>query len=142
MAVRQASIGRTLTGLALAILVAPVATALCIEVAILSARGFRVESLSDEVGGSVTFLVLALVFGGVLTTIPGLFFGGLAIAIARIIGTRSPAFYAAAGLLAGTLMALVDTGRTKSAFAISEAIPFVVGGCMSALTYWAVAERW
>ena len=129
-----------LAGLALAIVVAPVATALSIEV-LLTARGLGTIGLSDQVGGGLSFLVLALVFGSVLAAIPGVLLGGLSIALARLIGTPSPWFYAAAGLLAGMLMAWIDTGRTKSAFAFPEAVPFVIGGGLSALTYWAVVER-
>ena len=131
---------RRLAGLALAIVVAPVATALCIEV-MLMIKSLGMIGLTDQIGGGLTFLVLALVFGSVLAAIPGLLFGGLSIAVARLIGTRSPWFYTAAGLVAGTCMARIDTGRTKSAFALPEAIPFVIGGCLSALTYWAIAER-
>ncbi len=140
MTERQISRGRTLAGLALAIVVAPVATALSIEI-MLTSKGSGTIGLSDQVGGGLTFLVLALVFGSVLAAAPGVILGGLTIAIARLIGTRSLWFYAVAGLLAGALMAWIDTGRTKSAFALPDAIPFGIGGCVSALTYWAVAER-
>ncbi len=141
MSGRQVSRRRTFAGLVLAVLAAPVVTALCIGGEVLVLPGRPAGGLSDAIEGTLTFLVLALVFGSVLAAIPGLLFGGLAIAIARSIGTRSPVFYAIAGLVAGALIALLDTGRTKSAFVLSEAAPFVVGGCLSALTYWAVAER-
>ena len=68
-------------------------------------------------------------------------FVSIAIAVAHLVGTRSSIFYATAGLSGGLFMAWVDTGRTKSVFNMSEAIPFIIGGCLGALAYWSVSER-
>ena len=132
---------RTFGGLILAIFVAPVATALCFEAALLLTLDAPAKSLSDEIGGGSVFLLIALLFGGFLAAAPVLILGGITVAVARLIGVRSAVYYATVGLLAGLLISWMDAGRTKSAFDILEAVPFVVGGCLSALAYWSLAER-
>ena len=99
MSGRQGSARRTAAGLVLAIFVAPVMTAFSIELVVLLTRGVPARTLADEIGGTLTFLVTALVFGGVLAAVPVLVLGSLAVAIARVLGTRSPVFYAVAGFL-------------------------------------------
>lgn len=137
----QRSGRRTFAGLVLATFVAPVVTAFCLNIWTLFTLHASPVSLSDWAGGAVTFMVLALLFGGLLAILPTLVFGGATIIVARCLGTRSPGFFAVAGLLAGLFMAWVDTRRTESVFNLPEAIPFLVGGCASALAYWSVAER-
>ena len=141
MTTPQESRRRTLVGLVLAILVAPVVTALCVQVMALLTLDIPTINLADAIGGAFVFLLLAVFFGGLLAALPVLFFGSIAIAVARSVGTKSSMFYATAGILAGLVMAWIDTGRTKSFFNLLEAVPFVVGGCLSALAYWSVAQR-
>lgn len=138
---RRTSGWRTFGGLLLAFVTAPVAMAACVSFASLPTPPDDSISWVDVIGGGLTFLLFALVFGTVLAALPGLVLGSLIIATARACDTRSPTFYASAGLLAGLLMAWVDTGRTHSALQIGEAIPLIFGGCASALTSRAVAER-
>lgn len=132
---------RTFAGLVVAIFVGPFATAACLAIAILlSPRTYPME-FWDFIGGSLTFLVIALLFGGLLAALPTLIIGSIVIATARSLGTNSPVFFATAGLLAGLAMAWIDIQRSQSIFNILEAIPFLIGGCSSALSYWWVAER-
>lgn len=138
---RQRSGRRTFAAFVLAIFVAPAVTALCLNIALMFSLRASPVGLSDMIGGAVSFLVLALIFGALLAALPIVILGGMTIAVARCLGTRSPIFFAAAGLLAGSAMGWVDARRTQSVFNMLEAVPFLVGGCSSALAYWWVAER-
>ena len=137
----QRSRKRILAGLFLAIPVAPVSTVICVELALMLSPAPVSVSVADEIGGAGVFIVIAFFFGGFLAAVPVLVIGSIAVVVAHCLGTKSPVFYAATGLLGGLFMAWMDIVVRKDVFEIWGAIPFIVGGCLSALTYWSVAER-
>lgn len=138
---KQATGKHTFKGLAVAIFVAPTATALCLDVALLLDQRTPPIAFWDWIGGTIATLLIALTFGGLLAAVPVLLLGGIVISVARSLGTKSALFFAGAGILAGIAMAWLDTQRTQSAFTVLDASPFLIGGASSALSYWWVAER-